>query len=177
MKVNIHNQRSDFVLMSGGYFINNARWIEYPDKEVYAADMMSADLLPLLSTFECGLTYVLQRNDVKPGEQLKETRIRLFVAWKSEGYKKFCVFVQLIECNKQSCWDILKIEECYQRYASQLSTYTDLIRDTWLIHDGTVLMTELDLDFTQRDDVLNITLSEGIKDECTKKPEWINLEK
>jgi hypothetical protein len=103
--------------------------------------------------------------------------IRLLVAWKSEGYKNFCVFVHLIECNKWPYWDEIRLEEYYQRYADQLSTYTGPIKDTWLIHDGTVLMTELDLDFTQRDGVLNITISEGSKDEHAKRPEWINLNK
>jgi hypothetical protein len=44
-----------------------------------------------------------------------------------------------------------------------------------LIPDGTVLMSILELDFTQRDGVLNITISESIRDDYTRRPEWINL--
>jgi hypothetical protein len=83
----------------------------------------------------------------------------------------------LIECDKQIKWNRYKLEEYRQRYASQLSTYTSPIEDTWLMHDGTVLMTRLELNSTQRGDVLNITISEGIKDEHTKIPELISLER
>jgi hypothetical protein len=37
-------------------------------------------------------------------------------------------------------------------------------------------MTGLELDFTQRDGVLNITISEGVKDNHTRMPELIDLE-
>jgi hypothetical protein len=67
-------------------------------------------------------------------------------------------------------WDMVKLKEYCQRYANQLDTYTDPIRDTWLTRDGAVLVTRLELDFMQRNDVLNIAISEGIKDDHTKKP-------
>jgi hypothetical protein len=35
-------------------------------------------------------------------------------------------------------------------------------------------MTKLELDFTQRNGVLNITISEGVEDEHTKRPVWID---
>jgi hypothetical protein len=81
----------------------------------------------------------------------------------------------LIECNKGPYWNMVKLEEYYQRYASQLCTYTDPIRDTWLIYDGTVLTAELELGFTQRDGVLNTTISERSEDRRIKRPEWIDL--
>jgi hypothetical protein len=55
------------------------------------------------------------------------------------------------------------VKEYYQRYANQFCTHTGPIKDTWLPRDGTVLMIGLELDFVQRDDVLNITISEGIE--------------
>jgi hypothetical protein len=82
----------------------------------------------------------------------------------------------LIECGKTFRCDKIKLEEYHQRYVSQLRTYTDPIKDTWLMHDGTVLMTRLELDFMKRDGRLNITISEGIKDDCTKRPKWIHPE-
>jgi hypothetical protein len=97
------------------------------------------------------------------------------VAWKSEGYKKFRVFVQLIECDGTFYLCDIPLEEYYQRYANQLNTYTGPIKNTWMVYDDTVLMTELELDFTQRDSVLNITISEGVKDEYTKRPIWLSL--
>jgi hypothetical protein len=122
------------------------------------------------------LMYVLERKHVKIGTRHEPTHILLLVAWKSEGYKKLRAFAHLIEYDKASCWDNLSQEEYYQRFTSQLRIYTGPIKDTWLMPDGTVLLTELGLDFTQRDGVLNVTISEGIEDENTKRPEWIHLE-
>jgi hypothetical protein len=85
-----------------------------------------------------------------------------------------------MECDIQFygwlCRSIIELEEYYQRYVSQLCAYTGPIKDTWLIYDGTVLMTRLELDFTQGYDVLNIVISESVMDEHTKRIEWINSE-
>jgi hypothetical protein len=177
VEVNIHNQCSDFKLTDGDCFSDGADWNMWPDMEVMAGNMIKADLMPFLAVFEGILIYELLRKHVDPSDQTKSTLNLLLVAWKSEGYKKFHVLVQLIECNVWPYWYNFKPEEYYQRYASQLCTYTDPIEDTWLIHDGTVLTTRLELDFTQRDGVLNIVISEGIRDDHTKRPEWINLKR
>jgi hypothetical protein len=176
MKVNIHNQCSDFKLMGQGCFSNGAGWNECHPR-IDTGDITSINLTPFLSTFGGVVTYRLERKYVEPDNLPKPTHIQLFVAWKSEGYKKFCIFMQLVECNKRIDWNRIKLEEYYQRYANQFSTYTGPINDKWLISDGTVLMTGLELDFTQRDGVLNITISEGVEDGHTKRPKWINLEK
>jgi hypothetical protein len=177
MEVNIHNQCSDFRLRYDGHFSNGADWGEYPDFEVDTDSMMSVEIMPILSSFGGVLMYKLQRKQVKSGKQPEPTHIRLFIAWKSESYKKLHVFVQLIKCDKASGWDETILEEYCQRYANQFSTYTGPVKDTWLMPDGTVLMTRLELDFTQedwRDGVLSVTISKGVKDECTKKPKQIS---
>jgi hypothetical protein len=177
MKVDIHNQCLDFELTCRGYFSSGADSIEDPAKEVDAGSMNSVGLMPSLVAFEGALMYGLERKRVKSSNQPEPTDIQLFIAWKSEGYEKFSVFVHLIEDDKQFYWRKATLGEYYQRYASQLCTYTGPIKNTWLIPDGTVLVTELELDFTQRDGVLNITISEGVEDEKTKRPEWIYLER
>jgi hypothetical protein len=171
MRVDIHNQCSDFDLENGRHFSIGIDWDEETDAEIYAGDMMSIDLIPFLSTFEGVLTYNLKKQDTE------STYVRFFVTWKSKGYKELCVFLHLIECDGWCGWSRTKLDEYCQRYASQLCTYTGPIKDTWLMPDGTVLMTELELDFTQRDGVLNITISDGIKDEYTKKPEWVSIKR
>jgi hypothetical protein len=60
-------------------------------------------------------------------------------------------------------WNEIRLDEYYQQHADQLSTYTGPIKDTWSIGNSTVLIARLELDFTQVDDVLNITISEGIE--------------
>jgi hypothetical protein len=178
MKVNIHNQCSNFELEDLEYFNNGADWNKEPDWWIRAGGIESAVLKPFLSTFEGFLAYELQKKHVKFDNLLKSTDVRLFVNWKCEGYTKFHVFAQLIECDRVFYGDKITLKEYYRRYSSQLGAYTGPIKDTWLISDGTVLVTRLELDFTQkdwRDGVLNITISKGTRDKHTKRPVWFDL--
>jgi hypothetical protein len=113
---------------------------------------------------------------VKSNDQLESTSTLLFVAWKLEGYNALRARVRLIECNKAFRWRKVDLKEYHQIYANQLWPYTDPIQDTWLISDGTVLLTKLESDFTQRDGVLNLTISEGIRGDRIRRPVWIGPE-
>jgi hypothetical protein len=177
MKVNIHNQCSDFKLTGRNGFKNCTDWNKEPDVEVDAGSTTNAILTSYWAEFKGAIMYKLQRKSVKSNDQLRSTSILLCIAWRSEGYKKLRVFVHLIECDKTFYWNECKLREYYQRYASQLNTYIGPIKDTWLLDGDTVLTTRLELDFTQRDGVLNIAISEGIKGEYTKRPIWINPER
>jgi hypothetical protein len=174
MKVNIHNQCLDFKLTNRNHFSTSISWNKYTDDEVDAGSMTNANLTPSSATFGGILMYQLQRKGVEHDDQLKSTYTLLCFAWKSEGYKKFRLFLQLIDCDQTFSWKKIYQYEYYQRYTNQCNTYTGPIKDTWLIHDGTVLMTRLELDFTQRDGVLNVTISEGIRDHHTKISAWLN---
>jgi hypothetical protein len=177
MKVNIRNQCSDFKLTFRGYFGESEDLNENPADEVDVDSMTSVDLTPFRAALEGALMYELERKHVKTGNQPELGDIILLIAWKSGSYKNFCVFMHLVECNEWSSWYEATPEEYYQRYANQLLIYTGPIKDTWLIPNGTILMTELELDFTQRDGVLNITISKGAENTHTKRPELIDLER
>jgi hypothetical protein len=177
MEVNIHNQCSDFRLTDGRYSNNDADWREFSNWRLYSDTMINDGTGPFLSTFGGILTYMLNRENIKPDEKYKPTHIRLFVIWKSEGYKNFRLFALLIECDKTLSWDKLKVKEYCQRYDNQLSTYTGPIENTWLIDDDLVVMIRLELDFMKRDGRLSITVSESVRDERTKRPVWINLKR
>jgi hypothetical protein len=174
MKVNIHNQCVDFKLTSQSWFKRSIDWYKEFDMEIDAGSMTSADLTSYWTVFESSLTYHLQRKRAESDNQLESTYTLLLITWKYEGYKELCACVHLLEYDKQIKWNLYKLGEYHQRYASQLSTYAGPIKDTWLMHDGTVLMTRLKLDFTQRVGVLNIVISEGVMDEPTKIPSWIS---
>jgi hypothetical protein len=177
MKVNIYNQCIGFKLMNQECFSNSLDQYQNFLRQVDAGSMMVVDFGPSLPVFECVLTYEVRRKYVKSNEEINLTHIQLFVVWKSEGYGKLRAYVNLAEYDERFHWNKIKLEEYYQRYVNQLYTYTGPIKDTWLTCDGTVLMTELELDFTQRDGVLSVTISEGIRDEYTRRPELINLER
>jgi hypothetical protein len=174
MKVNIYNQCPYFELTDGRYYSSEVDRNGHLYWKVNTANEMSVDLMPFRSTFGGVLTCALKTRYVNSSNPPKLIHIRLFVAWKSEGYKKLRIFVQLVRCYKFLHWDKIKLEEYYQRYVNQFSPYTGPIKDTWLTDDGAVLMTKLELDFTQRDGVLNITISEGIGNDHTRRPIWID---
>jgi hypothetical protein len=173
MEMNIHNQCSNFSFGESKYFSNSADWNEYPHK-AFTAYEMNDNVIPFLSTFEGIVMHELHNKHDEPSYEDESKHIQLVVAWKSEGYKKIRMFMHLIEYDKMIDWNRLKLEEYYQRYANQLSTYSGPIKDTRVMRDGTVLTTRLELDFTQRDGVLDITVSEGIKDNHTKISELID---
>jgi hypothetical protein len=164
MLVNILNQCSDFELTEPGYFSNGAILHNYSTQEMDATSMKSVEFIPFLTVFEGGIICKLRRKHVKSDDQSELMSTLLLMGWKSEGYKKLHAFVQLIECDETFRWQNFELKEYYQKYASQLCAYTGPIKDTWLIYDGTVLITGLELDFTQRDGVLNITISDEAKD-------------
>jgi hypothetical protein len=174
MKVSIHNQCSDFKLTNGRYFSSGVDWIEELDKEIDSGNMTSVSLIPFLATFDGVLMYELQSKHLKLSNQFKPTYIQFLVAWKFEDYKNFCALIRLIAYDKQIKWNMIKFKEYYRRCVKRLHTYTNPIKDAWLVHDDTVLETVLELDFTQRDGVLNITISEGFEDGHIRMPVWID---
>jgi hypothetical protein len=177
MKVNIHNQCSDFKLINRGYFSDGSRWNRYLAEEVDPGGMVNIEFKYSLATFEGALAYKLQRGDVKSNGQFEPTCILLFVAWKSDGYRKICAYVRLLEYDEWFYWNETKLKEYYQMHASQLSIYTGPSKETWSIHNDVVLVTGLELDFAQRDGRLNIFISENVKNEYTKIPVWVGPER
>jgi hypothetical protein len=176
IKLYIHNRCSDFNLINQERHGINVLWHRLPGLEVDAGGMTNSSLLTYRSTFGGAIVYELQRKHIEYDNQPESIYIWLFMAWKSEGYKKLCVSVQLIECEKTFRWSKGDLKRYYQRYVNQFSTYTGSIEDTWLIHDSSVLMTRLELDFTQRDSVLNITISGGVMCDHIKRAKWVDPE-
>jgi hypothetical protein len=175
MVVNIHNQCSDLKLKDMQCFTSGAIWTRFPDMELDVVSMMRTYFMTLEPTFGGALIYFLERKHVKTHHQSASNLCQIFIGWKSEGYKELRAFVHLIEYDKQVKLNLSKLQEYYQRYIDQVRTYTDSIKDTWLTHDGIILMTELELNFALRDGVLNITISEGIKDDHVRSSERIYL--
>jgi hypothetical protein len=177
MKMYIHNQCSYFKLVKREYSNTNIKWNKEFDVEVDTGNMTSAFLTSSWVDFEGGLMYQLQRKHIKSDDQLELTCTLLLVIWKSEGYKKFRVLVLLMECDKTFCWYKIRPKEYCQKYVDRFSTYTGPIKNTWQTRDGTMLTTGLELDLMQRHDVLNITISDGIKDYHTEGSVWLDPKK
>jgi hypothetical protein len=154
VKVNIRNQCSHFKLIRRGYFSTGVFLNGHPAQEIDAGRMKSFGFESSPLVFGGILTYELERYE-KPHEEFELAHVLLFIVWKSEGYRKLHVHINLVECDERFYWSNAKLDEYYRSYVDQLSTYAGPIRDTWLTRNGTVLMTRLELDFTQRHDALN----------------------
>jgi hypothetical protein len=172
--VNIYNRCLGFKLTDIRCFSTGADWNVRPDWNVDACSIMHTNLIPFQTTFEGILTYELQRKHVNPSDQAKSKHTRLFVAWSFEDYKNPRVFVHLAEYDNQIEWNGIKLEEHCQIYISQLNIYTGPIMDTWLTSDNAMFMTILELDFTQRDSILNIAIAEGAWAGHIRRPVWID---
>jgi hypothetical protein len=172
MEVNIHNQCTNFDWVAPKRFNIGVDKGSFSSRLAHVGYMTSFDLIPFQSTFGGVLMYTLQENYGKASDLHKSTDVRLLIAWKSEGYKNFGVFVQLIEYDEDIHWEEFTLEEYYKRYANEFSTYTGPIKETWMTRDGIMFTTGIDVDFTLRDGVLNIAISDGVNEVYTKTPEW-----
>jgi hypothetical protein len=171
MKVDIHNQCPGFKLTDQRCFIHGAEWNRYPARGMEAGNMMSIEFKSSLEASKGVIMYELRRNYVE------STSIQLFVTWESASYKEFRVCTHLLKCNNLFVWNEIRLKGYYRKCVRQLRTYTKPIEDTWLIHDGIVLRTRLELTFVKSNSRLNVTISEGIKDGRAKIAELISPER
>jgi hypothetical protein len=170
--ISVHNQCSNFGLGEFECFVNGANSTHC--RRGNSVNTRDVDFIPFLSTFGGAVTYKLQDRNYKPNHRPGAARIRCLVAWKSEGYKKFYMLIHLIEYNRWVKWNEIKLDDYCQRYANQFSIYTGPIKSTWLMPNGIVLMIRLNLDSTQRDGIMSITISEGVGDGYTKRLVWLD---
>jgi hypothetical protein len=168
MGVYIRNNCSDLWLTDRRVF-SDTHWDIFNSQEIDPEYDEVIKFMPSLTESEGALTYRLQGKHVKSDNQNESTYTLLFVSWKLEGYKNLRACWRLIECDKQTKWNETKLEEYCKKYVSQPCAYADPINNTWLIHDGTVLMIEI-IWFGGP----HIYISEGIENEHTRRPERID---
>jgi hypothetical protein len=95
------------------------------------------------------------------------TNIHLLVIWNVKNYNhRFCV--SLIECAGEFAWNEDKLWELYRKHSNQVyeNYKSDIV--TWLLSDGAVLKTKLDVTYGS-DCKLDIVISKGTgKDEMSE---------
>jgi hypothetical protein len=126
------------------------------------------------------LMYKLQRKNIDKSN--KETIsneeeaicIQLVAIWKVYESGKTCVDSVLIEHDKDSILDrdrLSKLAEYYDLFDVQ-----DLIENTWLMRDNTVLVTSVIVTREEAYYKLKITISEGTINKYTWRPLYIDLD-
>jgi hypothetical protein len=98
---------------------------------------------------------------------------RLLVAWKIDRSGGSKVRIILVECDDKLVLNEDKLAQLYKRVNDIPSGYHAI---TWLMCDNTVLETTYEIE--QKTGIeLEITISEGDKDENTKSALWIDPER
>jgi hypothetical protein len=105
--------------------------------------------------------------------QDETTLAQLYVVWKVNNYKEFCVFSDMIEHDKGRIWDKNKLIKLAMRYKT--SNIHTPVRKTYLIRDNTVLMKIVNATREEECHKLEMTIIEGSIDEYTRRPEYIDV--
>jgi hypothetical protein len=175
----VHNQCSDFELVSPVYFGYNAIWHIPPDQKVDANTVTRASFGRNIAKDESAsaLIYKLQRkkclesNDQFDGDSTftedTSTSLRLLVIWKSDDWLRSSVRALLIKHSNTITWNEDTLEKLHSMYIGLLRD-DDIVKDIWLLDDATVLMTKSD--WRIQDHATKITISEGAKENNSMEP-------
>jgi hypothetical protein len=131
--------------------------------------------------FSSALIYKLQRkkylesNDQSNADSIfteeTSTSLQFLVIWRYNDKYSVCVRVLLIKHSNIIAWNEDTLEKLYSMYLF-LCKGDDIIEDTWLLDDATVLMTTSKWEM---DHAIEITLSEATRKDGTMAPLWFSL--
>jgi hypothetical protein len=181
----IHNQRSDFELVSSTYFGHNAIWIRSPDQKVDANTVARAIFGRDVSKLEfmTALLYKLQRkkrlesndqsNVDNTSAEGSSTSLQLLVIWGTDRSYRHSTYTLLIKHSNTIVWNEDELKKLHSAYCASFGTMFQVepfcfAKYTWLLDDAPVLMTTLELGKVSR--AIEITISEGIRKDDTKAP-------
>jgi hypothetical protein len=165
----IHDQCSDFELVSPVYFGHNIIWRIPPDQKVDANTATSVSFGRDVTKDESAgaLIYKLQRKSHKSNNQSGMdststedtlTSLQLLVIWKSVNKCIFSARALLIKHSNVITWDKDTLKKLHSMHLA-LCKEDHIIEDTWLLDDATVLVTTL----KWKKDRDEITISKGTR--------------
>jgi hypothetical protein len=184
VKLMIHHRFPGVELMSPIYTGDGATCYSSPDQKVDAGSTMQVDfnIDPDQDESIGVLMYKLQR---KNANQSNDTIIfngneapytQLFIIWKVNNSKEFCMVSDLIEYDKGHVWnriELMRLAKCYELYDIQHGP----IEKTYLMRDNAVFMTRVNVTREEECYKLEITISEtGIRDD-TWRPQYIDVDR
>jgi hypothetical protein len=175
----IHNQCSDFELVSPVYFGHNAIWVKSPDQKVDANMVTVASLGRdvVENEFSSALIYKLQRkniesNDTSNMDNTKDTstNIQLLIMWGSDIRCEIYLHVLLIKHSNEITWDEDKLKKLHSMHHNLLKKGW-VVRHTWLLDGVTVLKTMLRWKY--KGYMIEVIISEWTREEDSKEPLWV----
>jgi hypothetical protein len=169
----VHNQCSDFELVSPAYFGRNAIWIRSSDQKVDTNAMTRASFGKEIfkDKFASVLIYKLQRKGrLKSNDQSNVDSA--FTEDSSTSFNRtgYSVRALLIKHGNIIDWNEDTLEKLHSMYHALCRD--DEIEDTWLLDDATVLMTTSK--WKKDSHAFEITISEGIRKDDSMGPLWVS---
>jgi hypothetical protein len=188
MVMTVRNQYPDMKLVSPICFCNRGKCYKYRVKRTNTDVVLNFDLKFDFDqdTLEGILMYEIQRKRNRRSDHQSSINTayakvieeaskmtRLLVAWKIDRSGGSKVRIILVECDDKLVLNEDKLAQLYKRVNDIPSGYHAI---TWLMCDNTVLETTYEIE--QKTGIeLEITISEGDKDENTKSALWIDPER
>jgi hypothetical protein len=177
MKLVINNQFPGIELVSPLYYSNGAVCYLSPDQRVDVGSTMQAifNIDPDQGLSTVALIYTLQRKDVDQSNEEEVTCIRLFVNWMFFSPEEIYIALDLIEYDRDHVWDNDGLFNL-ALYYRPVDIQDNIIEETYLMYDNTVLMERANITYEGECCKLEITISEtSIKDD-TRRIQYIGLD-
>jgi hypothetical protein len=181
MVMTIHNLCRDIKLVSPVRFCNRGRYYKYSVKRTNTGIMLKTgfrfalnqDVLTGILMYKMKMkrnTRSNRRSNIDKAIEEESGMMRLLVTWKIEHFGQLKVNVMPVEYDDEL---VLNEDKSAQLYEKVNDIPTNYYRNTWLMHDNTVLAVAHEA-MWKNDLELNIAVSKGVKDEHTSQPMWID---
>jgi hypothetical protein len=128
--------------------------------------------------FSGALIYKLQRKSIESDSQSNadntkdtSTSIQLLIMWRSIEKDELFLHALLIKHSNTITWDEDKLKKLHSMHLDLLGN-DNVVKDTWLLDDVTVLRTVLRWKYGRR--MTEITISEETREDDSKEPLWIS---
>jgi hypothetical protein len=180
VKLSIHNQCLNVSLAYPIYFTSNGLECHRPpDYKVYAGDIMRSGFIIKSGIWSCGiLMYKLQRRQTHEYTKIgKDTSsaAQLLVVWRISESNELYTDAMLLEHGKGFDWNEDNLRELYRKNFGRFRLRPDSATETWSLNDNTALKTTFEI--MNEGHLLNIIISEVEKDNNTRMPVHIDLER
>jgi hypothetical protein len=184
VKLMIRHQFLGVELVSPLYHSDGATCYLSPDQKVDVGSTTQVDFSidPDQDESAGVLIYRLKRENIDQyneeaiSSEEEATYIQFVMIWKVNSSKELCVYSFLIEHDKDYVWNevgLMILIMCCGLFNVQ----GDLIEDTWLIYDNTVLMTSVNVTHEGGCYELDMTISEATIKDNTRRPWYLDLDR
>jgi hypothetical protein len=175
----VHNQCSDFELVSPVCSGHNVIWIKSPDQKVDINTVAEASFGRDVTEYKCAnaLIYKLQRKKHSESSDQSnvdnafsedtQTSYQLLVMWRFVDKPDVSLRALLIKHSSTMTWDEDKLEKVQSMHIF-LCRDDEVVRDTWLLDEVTTLMVMLRWKSGRY--ITEITISEVTREDDSKEP-------